>query len=234
MLTNSNTLKTFLRLEFKKFFNSKLYLINGSLSGIICIFVAISLSIQLKEVDSKMISFIMFSSILFMMGIQTPASISINLEGRNFYILKTMPIDYRKYTFAKVLMSIIVSASLTVISAIIAGILLKMNVILIVLFALGVILFSVVVSCVDLIISLKNPKLDWEDEKQAIKQSTNVLISMLLVMALGIIIIIAGSIAAYFNIYLSFILSDVLIAVLAFGFFAVLALNSNDYIRRIE
>lgn len=229
-----NSFSTFFRLELKKFFGNKLYFINGSLSGIMVIFMGIFMSYQFRNDSYEMLPLVLFTVMLCVLAIQTPACVSINLEGKNFYVLKTMPIDYRKYVFAKVLLSGLVTAAFSVVGAAISCILIKPSIIVIVCIIVGIILHSFLVSIVDMIISLKNPKLDWQDEKEAIKQSTNVLISLLLGTGLSVLIIIVGAIAAVFSINLGFILMDVLLLMFTIGFGYILSINANKDVEIIE
>ena len=229
-----NAYQTFLRLEFKKFFSSKMYLLNGMLSGVMCVIMCVTFAYQFKGESGKFLPFVIFISALFVMGIQTPAAISVNLEGKHFYSLKTMPINYKDFALAKVTVSVIITSILGIIGSILVAIIYRPSVPIIILFSLGLIIEAFFVSCLDFIVAIKNPKLDWSDEKEAVKQTTSVLISMFMVWGIDIAIIVLGVIGAAFSLIVGFIIVDVLTLILGLALLKILSNNANYYVNNIE
>ena len=96
--------KSLLKIEFKKYFSSKGYLMNTIVGGILCIvMVGIMLSTLLTNEDPEFVAIIkdivpyLSLMIMWCIGISTPAASAISMEGKSFWIIKTLPIDYKKY-----------------------------------------------------------------------------------------------------------------------------------------
>ena len=98
---NTTSSKSLLKIEFKKYFSSKGYLMNTIVGGILCIvMVGVMLSTLLTNEDPEFVAIIkdivpyLSLMIMWCIGISTPAASAISMEGKSFWIIKTLPIDY--------------------------------------------------------------------------------------------------------------------------------------------
>lgn len=103
-------------------------------------------------------------------------STSISREGKNFYVMNYIPVPYEKQIISKVLSGIIVSTISAAIFSVIGIILLKIPpitaILILIIAALGLSAYSFL----GIVLDLKFPKLDWDNETAAVKQNFNPII----------------------------------------------------------
>lgn len=109
----------------------------------------------------------------------TISSSSISLEGKNFWILKSTPVNQKQLLLAKSLLHMIIVLPTTLISSIIISIFLRLSLInCLIIFVLPT-LFIAIMAFGGVLINLFLPKFDWEEEVAVVKQSMAVLVSMI-------------------------------------------------------
>ena len=184
-------INSLIRKEINTFFNTPVFIINAGFGIIIYIILAIGICIKLDSildmlVQSGMDKNIILSNIpaymilVVSIGAFTTSITSsmISLEGRNYTILKSLPVEPKK-----ILMSKIYAASLLTIPAFILGdlimfIKLKMGIIEMLLIIILTILMPLVSHFLGIIINTKYPKLEFENAAEVVKQSTSTFISV--------------------------------------------------------
>lgn len=244
-LETQGQLKTLLKTEYKRFFNSKLYFLNSISSGICAIVISGMMSFMFSsnsmiENATDILPFIREYAfvgtlfIVFCIGIATPASSSINIEGPNFWMLKAYPIDYKKLILAKLLLSITILGPCALVASIIMIILIQPTLYSSIIILILPILFVILTSILGLFINLRYYKLKWKSEQEAVKNSVAMVISMFL--DWGIVIALAGILVglSYVNIYLSGILAVVVIALASIVFYYLLMNSCERCIEKIE
>ncbi len=153
-----------------------------------------------------------------------PAASSISLEGKQLWILRSMPIPAYKILSAKVLFNILLLAPVSTVCAVLMQIILQMSVLSFIALLIIPILASVMVSYAGVFINLCFPKLEFESEAAVIKQSMSSFIMMLgggllLMGLLGLTIYLSGllAFAAVLAIIMSiFVLLDTVLIVLTY------------------
>lgn len=198
---------TLFKAESKKYFGSKYYFINTVSSGICAIIfsVLISLSlsskVNLMSMDPTLFDnikpFLYFVSfgIVFGVGIQTPAAISISIEGNGFWITKSLPINYKKYLFSKVLLSSLVLGFCSIIGSTIMVSLISLDIFSIITIYLLPLLFIVFASELGLVIDLKHYKFDWKNEMDCVKHSSASYIALF--SDWGVMLLLAGGMIGF-------------------------------------
>ena len=173
-------------------------------------------------------------AIIFGVGIQTPAALSISIEGNGFWITKSLPIDYKKYLFVKVLLSSLVLGVCSIIASTIMVCLIDFDFISIITVYVLPLLFIVFASELGLIIDLKHYKFDWKNEMDCVKHSAASY--MALFSDWGIMIVLAGGMIgfAFLNVLVSqiFGIAATLVGILCLSLY--LSKNANSLIERIE
>ena len=213
-LKNKGEGRLLLSLEFKRLINSKLYFVNtimGSLMAILgsSVFIFSFKTSMASVVDEEalvtmQILFIpiYIAIVCLIFGISAPTTGVINIEGKNFWLTKSLPTDYKKLLLAKLLFSWILTIPAALIISTVA-VIISHDYIWDVIFAYIIpILFIILYSLIALIVAIHHPKLKWNSETEAIKNSVTVVISMLLGLGLsavvgGIVITIAIVIPQY-------------------------------------
>ena len=184
----NTSFKSLLKLDFKRYFTSKCYLMNTIIGGILSV-VMMSVAVfslltdeTMKEVLDVFRNYLSFLSlgIIFTTGLTTPAASAISMEGKSMWIVKSLPIDYKKYLKSKILLSEIVMAPFALISSIIVAVLIKNDVIGIITVIVLPQLYLLGMNYISLILNTRFYKFDWSNEIEVVKQSKCVLFVMLI------------------------------------------------------
>lgn len=129
----------------------------------------------LKNVEGfLLVPYLVFLSFIisyFNASFTTITSTSISREGERMQTYKSMPIDMMMVVNSKILLGILTGAIIPVLFVIIAGILLRLNIIAILIMMISIIVALIFSNTGSIILDLIKPKLEWDDEIQAIKQN---------------------------------------------------------------
>ncbi len=175
--------------ELKRFFGSTNYLINVGFGYILAIFMAIislfvgldkliAVATQDAPVTTQMILPIIPFIIYFCTGMASLTTCSPSLEGKNYWIIKSLPMTGKQIYLGKMLASLYISLPAQLISTLLLCISAKAGIVNTILFlALGIVLclFSTTFGCA---CGIHFIKLDWENEIEVIKQGTAVAVYM--------------------------------------------------------
>lgn len=191
--------------ESRRFFGNFYYLLNcglGSLfiiivGGVLC-FISIQNVFSALSVIPALAKFDVLIPVIAFAGLAVSASLnfmvvpSVSLEGKNFWILRSMPIKTQSILWSKILFQILVTgiptlgASLAMIVGLVIG---KTYTVLDLIFILILPLaFEVFMAVCGMMIGLLMPNLTWTNETVPIKQSISTFIAILVGMVLTIIL----------------------------------------------
>lgn len=158
--------KALLKKEFKRYISSPNYILNSSIGLIIMVFASIALLFVSPEKISMILGIEGSAKLLeskgpLLMGIMLMLSCttcsSISLEGKNIWIIKSLPVDSKKIFWGKMLLNIL----LIIISATIASIsicyVLKLGIKGFVLFIITAIVYALFISVLGLVVNLHFP-----------------------------------------------------------------------------
>ncbi|MFZ5353612.1 MAG: putative ABC transporter permease subunit [Bacillota bacterium] len=115
------------------------------------------------------------------------APTSISREGQNIYFSKYIPVSYKDQIWGKLLSSLIVGISGTAGMFVIVAVFIGIPVHILIMCILVSVLAVLFTSLVGILIDIKSPKLDWDNEQKAVKQNMNGVVSMLLCFIIGAI-----------------------------------------------
>lgn len=105
---------------------------------------------------------------------------SISLEGKNIWVLQSLPIKPVQALYAKLSVQLIVTAAPALLCVIAVQIVCRMNALCFILALAGVLLYVLFYSLFCLTVSLKLPNLTWTSEITPLKQGGSVMLSMLI------------------------------------------------------
>lgn len=178
----NNLLVTLVKKEFKTYFGLTVYLMNTLVGYIMLIGASVALLfIKVNDgfLTKDLLKLIIYFFSAFCLSTCSTTNSSISLEGKRFWIFKSLPISAKTLVYSKVLMNFI----LVFITSTIAFLMLLISNTVGVAFsclAYALLLSSgLIVSLVGVIINMLFPKLDYENETAVVKQSASVGISML-------------------------------------------------------
>lgn len=201
-----------------------IFMLNTVISNLIfpVIFIGSFLLGMGNESDLNLADFINFSSsgvfvivigiLILFCSMANAASSAISREGNSAYVMKIIPISYKKQMDAKVYFSTIIDVIALIMLEIAAFVFIKLplNYLLI---NIPIIIALLIINYISLILDLRKPKLDWMEESEAVKQNFNVFLSMLISLIISGLIIALGvaSMDSNINIYLMFALISVIL-----------------------
>ena len=164
----------------------------------------------------------LIGAIMMTTGINNIACTSVSREGKLFWISKTIPVRPRYQIIAKIIHSMFFSLFGILFIGILAGIYFNLAIWrIIAVIGIGF-LGSFLIVCLNLLIDVKWPKLNWVNPHEAIKNNFNTvlgIVSMLLVMVvegfLSVLLFVRG--ANESNIYFFLIVSIIIVSLPVFS-----------------
>lgn len=178
--------------ELKRYFSSPVYVMN-TLFGLVMIIVAAVGTIfydknqilAMLEMNGTSSMFQLLSgAVAFIVFLSCTTSASISLEGKNYWILKTLPIKANKIFNSKILLNMSIVLPIVYISLIIFKFTLNLNIAEFLMLILLATVCSFVSSKIGLLVNLKFPKMDAVNDTVIVKRSLSVMICVLAPMAI--------------------------------------------------
>lgn len=106
------------------------------------------------------------------------SSVSVSLEGKNIWLLQSMPLSARTVLFMKIIFHVLASLPVLLLSSGVFALLFDVGLWLGALLLAFVCVFDVFFAFLGLFINLKMPKLDWTSEAACVKQSGSSVIAL--------------------------------------------------------
>lgn len=125
------------------------------------------------------------SAAIFISGTNMISSTAISREGKNLYVSRYMPVDYKTVINAKVISGIFMGFAGIVAGIAVVWVLFYLPVHMVLMSLLISLPCSVSINYLAILLDLKFPKLNWDDEQKAVKQNMNGVLIMFISMALG-------------------------------------------------
>lgn len=201
--------KALFLLDLKRYFSSKMYLLNTITGGVMSVLVTVVMYASFKTVKDpaamdifKMLAPYLVLIAVWCVGLSVPSAVCINMEGKSMWQIKSLPISYKQYAWSKILLSYVVLAPLILISSIILTIFTGPNIVYILINFLLPQLYIFSMSLLGFLVNSYFYKLKWSNETEAVKNSSGALLSMLLDLAYTGILCILLIIPGVFGFYL--------------------------------
>jgi len=195
---NKSPLATLVAKELKMYFSIPIYVLNTSFGVVLMFFASIATLFYDKEALLKMMEIditalpvylLVIAVIAFSVPLSSTSACSISIEGKNFWILKTMPIKTKDIFLSKIILNMIIVLPLMIIDIIIFAISFKLTILQVLTAILFTIILNVACSMFGVIINLKFPRLDFVSYTHVVKQSFSVFLGifvpLILALALG-------------------------------------------------
>lgn len=200
--------------EFARLLSSASYLLNAGLSIPLALVMTVALVLKMKDLEAltallplslgDCLGLIITVALIFLNGMALFTAPSISLEGKQFALLRSLPIPTKRILQAKLAMHLSLMLPTNLLCAVI--------VIIVASPSLTVVLMSVAVPClfavwcgnIGLICNLWHPMLEWTNEAQPVKQGIAVLLTMLFSTLLAIAVLVIGVLMFFIEPWLSF------------------------------
>ena len=194
--------KALLQRELSRFKSSSVYILNTGIGAIFMVIVAVMAIINRNDLliivsffkeaypfVGNAVPVIAVGVMCFMIAMCPVSAPSVSLEGKNLWIVRSLPVKASEALNAKINMHMFVITVPTVVSTVIIGAAINMNVGVIMLMTLLAVVFTLFIAYLGIVLNLKRPNFTWTSEVIPIKQSMPVSITLFggWIIALGII-----------------------------------------------
>ena len=184
---SKSTIQTLVHKEFKRFLSSPIYVMNLAVGPLFLVIIPV-VSLFYKDVfdtvmgavgeDTTSIEIGVLIFIGFSLSMVYSAAISLSLEGKQFWIVKSLPISANDLMSSKILFNVLLSLPFGIFALIILSYSFGLGFIFLVLVLLLMTVFTVMKSTVDAFINLFVPKFDFKNDVEVIKQSAGALLGV--------------------------------------------------------
>lgn len=179
----SSPFQTLYLKELKRFFSSTLYVVNSGFGIVMLTVAAVAvIFVDLNKIfgNQEAVNMTIKMSpvyIVFCIIMTCTTMASISLEGKNFWIIKSMPIAPKTIFLSKIAVNLTI-ISPAIIDVIIIGIVFKMNAMLIMVNLLLTAACAIFISLYGLLINLLLPNFSWTSETMVLKNSAATLVTV--------------------------------------------------------
>ncbi len=233
MIKQKRTTKTksLVKKEFQSYLSSTTYVFNTIIGPIMILIGAVLMIYLSEDIQSVLTAItsvapitlsdfypIISLSLNLMIGISCTTCISLSLEGKNLWILKTLPISAFNIFIAKAIVTFIITIPATLIFGITFGIIFNADLSSFLLVIISPIIYSVFTAFSGLLINTFFCNLDWTSQASVVKRSAAVLINTFSQLGASIGVI-------FLSFYLFF--KDINLHLIAWGFTIFFAIIST-------
>ena len=228
---------TLLRKEFKRYLSSANYMLNCSMGTIFMTVAAVAMVIEADVIRRFIASlgvpmeffarFLVLGlgyAVMFLSTMNDITAPSLSLEGKNYWILRSLPIDLKQVAKAKLKIHFLLTGIPMALVIGAAAYVFRLNVLDTLLFSLLPISFMMLMAYMGLAANIKFPRMDWVNETIAVKQGASVMITIL-----GGIVLVMGLGALYFLVLIDKVDPTVFLLCLS-GLFIAIALILRHWI----
>lgn len=163
--------------EFRRYFASSIYVVNTILGPILATVLSGAMLFGKEKIAAIPLPVDMASLVPFLFSgafcMMNPASVSISMEGKSFWIVKCLPLSTKAILDGKLLMNLILNLPFYLLSEILLFLAWRptgLDALFFILLPGAMILFSCVLG---LFVNLRLPVLNWENEVSVVKQSAS-------------------------------------------------------------
>ena len=176
--------------EFKRLTGSTIYITNMCIGYLLIVILAITLLF----VDMDSILKIVTNGapvskeylipavpliVYFMTGICATTTCSLSLEGKSFWIIRSLPINMTDVIKGKMLFNMYLAVPFTILGNVVLGIAVKASVLEIVFFLIFGLILCAFSTVLGMLTGITHPKMDWENEVEVIKQGSAIALYMI-------------------------------------------------------
>ncbi len=236
----SSALVSLTKKELGRFFSSATYILNSSMGLIFMVVISVLALFGAEDINMlisalfedpgmsidvyKLLSPLFISVIIFFASLSMISCSALSLEGKNLWILKSMPLKSHEVLLAKTLPHIIITAIPTLIASIIFAIIAKAGPLELVFYILTPQAANVFNAFFGMFINTAFPKLEYENEAQPIKQSLACFLAMMGQMLVAMILLSVSTAISFMGLPTVALIAQLLVLVALAAVSAVLLL----------
>lgn len=187
-LSTATASKALYRRELKLLTSCPVYLLNTCIGSALMVAAVLALKIFGSEQLSVMLQMPGLQGVLQHMApffptlfvvMSSTTTVSFNMEGKNRWILSSLPVSAKAIFDSKILVNLTVLLPPIIFSGLMLVMIFPLNYFSILMVFVTPVVYAVFISVAGLSANLRFPKFDWKSPQQAVKQSMSVMVTML-------------------------------------------------------
>ncbi len=190
-----------LRRESARLLSSSTYIMNAAMGAMMNIVIAIVILVKGSEIISglavggldSIVGAVMLAALCGMASMTTISACSVSLEGKNLWIVRSMPVEAQTVLRSKLALHLLVSAPGMLLAQLACILVLRPGALMCLWLILLPQIFNFMMAVFGQWANLCHPKLDWQNEAQPVKQGAAIAISMFGGLGMLIIPALAGA-----------------------------------------
>ena len=241
-LKTSKPVRALFKKELKRYLSSTIYVMNSSIGMILLpifaiaiVFIGYEKIATLLEIPMvmDMMKIQIVGIIVFCIVMSNTSCVSISIEGKNLWILKSLPIDEMDIFKSKILLNILLTIPISIISFLVIGIKLNFGLNTIILVMISIVLLAIFSATLGLFINLLYPKLEFTSDVQVVKQGASVIINMISNLLYVAILCGIGYVLKISNFEVFLVVSNVIIFVSILGMYNLLKYKGAELFKKL-
>lgn len=186
-LKTSSPVQALYQKEIRRYFASALYVTNTAVGVILLLLASGALFIMgpeklqaympIPDLSNALSDYAPFAISLFI-SLSVTTAVSISIEGKHLWILKSIPVQAKDIFRAKALVNLTLAVPGVLIGSALTAFALKTSALQTLFLFLMPLAYALVTTYLGIAVNLAFPKFDWTSETQIIKQGTAVMISV--------------------------------------------------------
>ena len=228
--------------ELRRMLGSTQYLVNGAMGTVLSVLFALVVVIFGMDwiiskvapgapLDAYMLQPAIPFIIFFFTGMVATTTASPSLEGKNYWIIKSLPIKMKAVYQGKMLFNMLLNGTATVVAIILVCIASKSSFVDTILSVILGITLCAYSTCWGMVCGINHMNLDWENDVEVIKKGAAVAIylvpNMIIVMGLIVLSVFLGTRMSHELVSLIFIAASLIIALICYGIVMKLAKKNS-------
>ena len=207
-IKTNKPIKSLIKKELNRFINSPVFVTNAAfglvLFVIACLIItfkfdgvlaSLATQMEIQEIPFSIegiksyMPLVLFGTLCFGAFMSSITSSMISLEGKSFNILKSLPVSPVTIINAKVLTAVVIMIPFFIIGDLIMFIEFQFNIFEILMLLIASVVLPLVAETIGIIVNLKYPKMDAQNDTQVVKQSMSSMIAVFIGMGMtGVVI----------------------------------------------
>lgn len=248
---NHSQISAMIKKEILKYFNTPVLLMNTAIGLVFFVIAVGMLCFQFDDIIGSMFdsvedfpftvenirSFlpsVTFAMVAFASLLTCITATLFSLEGKAFNTLKTLPISGIKVIMAKVFAAVLLIVPVTALGSLAMAIRFRFGIIETILILIGVVAMPLLTELLGILINLKYPRFDADNDAVVVKQSASVMVATFLGLGMVLFTIPLTFIAVFFaGQIVGLIMIDAMFVILCLFLYFVVAMRGEEYYMRL-
>ncbi|MBR3116156.1 hypothetical protein IKF30_02915 [Candidatus Saccharibacteria bacterium] len=190
--------------ELTRYFNTPVLLVNTAMGLVFFVIAVAALCFKFDDLASSLVSSsedfpltvdeirsflpgVTFAMVAFASLLTCITATMVSLEGKAFNVLKALPISGQKVLMAKVWAAVLLIVPVTALGCLVMGLRFQFGILDAILILIGVVAMPMVTELIGILINLKYPRFDADNDTVVVRQSASVMVATFL--GLGMVLL---------------------------------------------